>query len=221
MPYGDNYSPCKCNTIRPVWNKPRPLPIFLRCGWLVRDKTKPNRIAFAWRIIVPVRHSCAIVLLRRWSATTLSHYIPMPILYLFSIYRRLSDYYRPRNVLPDFLFQGKIRAVFRNSKGRCHGLYRENGISLCPDRRGKDCSCPPILSKHIELVGRRFERFRKCCVPEEGPRVDCFMCYKTDYDNIFKRNITPLFGFHGHGGLGFVDDVSGVDRAVQTAAERC
>ena len=97
----------------------------------------------------------------------------MPILYRFSIYRRLSDYYRPRNVLPDFLFPGKIRAVFRNSKGRCHGLYRENGISLCPDRRGKDCSCPPILSKHIELVGRRFERFRKCCVPEEGPRVDC------------------------------------------------
>ena len=35
----------------------------------------------------------------------------------------------------------------------------------------------------------------------------------------FKRNITPLLGFHGHGGLGFVDDVSGVDWAVQNLTD--
>ena len=37
---------------------------------------------------------------------------------------------------------------------------------------------------------------------------DCFMCIRND-GTFFKRNITSLFGFHGHGGLGFVDDVSG------------
>ena len=34
------------------------------------------------------------------------------------------------------------------------------------------------------------------------------MCIRND-SAFFKRNITPLFGFHGHGGLGFVDDVLG------------
>ena len=44
------------------------------------------------------------------------------------------------------------------------------------------------------------------------------MCIRND-SAFFKRNITPLFGFHGHGGLGFVDDVSGVDWAVQNLTD--
>ena len=44
------------------------------------------------------------------------------------------------------------------------------------------------------------------------------MCIRND-SAFFKRNITALFGFHGHGGLGFVDDVSGVDWAVQNLTD--
>ena len=45
-------------------------------------------------------------------------------------------------------------------------------------------------------------------------RDDCFMRVRDD-GTFCKRNITPLLGFHRHSGFCFIDDVSGVDRAVQ------
>ena len=47
---------------------------------------------------------------------------------------------------------------------------------------------------------------------------DCFMRVRNN-STFFKRDITSLLGFHGHSRFCFIDDVSGVDRAVQNLTD--